>query len=177
MPLPPVVDASVVDDANEQVGFEGLVLESGGDEEGAVFEVVKMPVPKIEAKDDSDAGGRGGGLSPAVHAGGDLLPAQQPQARSSSSSSSSHVAPPGLALDSGSGGPKPVDKSVCGVSYIDKDGSLKPLPASAPPGLFVSTLALATGWTGVDSGCLKATGRRGLTRPAGMCCALNTRRR
>ena len=75
-------------------------------------------------------GGAVGGLSPAVHVGGDLLPAQQPQAKSSSSSSSSHVAPPGLALD----GPKPVDKSVYGVSYIDKDVSLKPLPASAPPG-------------------------------------------
>ena len=132
--VPEVVDASAVDNANEQVGFEGLVLESGGDEEGAVVEVVKMPVPKAEVKDDSEAGGRGGGLSPEVHAGGDLLPAQQPQAEGSSSSSSSHVAPPGLALDSGSGGPKPVDKSVYGVSYIDKDGSLKPLPASAPRG-------------------------------------------
>ena len=73
----------------------------GGDEEGAVVEVVKMPVPKIEVKDDNEAEGRGGGLSPAVRAGGDPLPAQQPQATSSSSSSSSHVAPPGLALDSG----------------------------------------------------------------------------
>ena len=35
--VPDVVDASAVDNANEQVGFEGLVLESGGDEEGVVF--------------------------------------------------------------------------------------------------------------------------------------------
>ena len=81
---PDVVDAVVVDVANEQVGFEGLVLEAGGDEEGAVVEVVKMPIPKLEVKDGNDAGGRGGGLSPA---GGDLLPAQQPQAESMPSSS------------------------------------------------------------------------------------------
>ena len=132
--VPDVVNAVAVDDANEQVGFEGLVLESGGDEEGVVVEAVKMPVPKAEVKDDSETGGRGGGLSPAVHAGGDFLPAQQPLDERVPSSSSSHVAPPGLSLDTGSGGSKPVDKSVHGVSYVDKDGILRPIPSSAPPG-------------------------------------------
>ena len=88
-----------------------------------------MPIPKLEVKDDDDAGGRGGGLSPAVRAGGEPFPAQQPKDDKPSSSSSTPAAPLGLALDSGSGGSTPVDKSVHGVSYIDKDGSLKLIPA------------------------------------------------
>ena len=111
-----------------------MVLEAGGDEEGDVVEVVKMQIPKLEAKDDDVPGVRGGGLCPAVRAGGESFPAQQPKVDNPSSSSSTHAAPPGLALDSGSGGSKPVDKLVHGVSYIDKDGILKPIPASAPPG-------------------------------------------
>ena len=48
-----VVDAIAVDAANEQVGFEGLIPVAGGDEEDVVVEVVKMPIPKLEVKDDS----------------------------------------------------------------------------------------------------------------------------
>ena len=88
----------------------------------------------LEAKDDDGSGVRGGGLSPAVRAGGEPFPARQPKDDKPSSSSSTHAAPPGLALDSGSGGSKPVDKSVHGVSFIDKVGILNSIPPSAPPG-------------------------------------------
>ena len=83
-----------------------------------------MPVLQLEAKGDNATGTLGGkGLSLAIAPACKLSP-----------SSSTHAAPPGASLDSGSGGSKPVDKSVHGVSLIDKVGILNSIPPSAPPG-------------------------------------------
>ena len=93
-----------------------------------------MPVPKLEAKGDNALGVLGGeGLSLAIEHDGESLSLAIALACKLFHSFSSHATPPGISLDSGSGGTRPVDKSVHGVAVISKAGIFNPIPSSAPP--------------------------------------------